>query len=84
MAFELKKYQKRCLDELAKFLKGSWELRSAKLAFEKQVPRHYYDVKEKELEGLPYVCVRVPTGGGKTALAAYSVGTAAKNLLRTE
>ncbi|MDR3234795.1 MAG: DEAD/DEAH box helicase family protein [Planctomycetaceae bacterium] len=28
----------------------------------------------------PYFCLRVPTGGGKTLLAAYSIGTVAKQL----
>jgi len=82
MLFELKKYQKRCLDEVADFLRRTWELQNAKVAFEDMVPRHYHDVDA--LKGLPYICVRVPTGGGKTALAAYSVGIAAENLLRTE
>jgi type III restriction enzyme len=82
MPFELKKYQRRCLDEVAKFLRRTWELQNAKIAFEEMVPRHYHDVDA--LKGLPYVCVRVPTGGGKTALAAYAVGIAAKNLLRAE
>lgn len=34
-----------------------------------------------ELEGVPYVCLRIPTGGGKTLLAAHTVGHAAQNLL---
>jgi len=80
--FALKIYQQRCLDELAKYLRRTWELQNAKVAFEEMVPRRYHDVET--LKGLPYVCVRVPTGGGKTALAAYAVGIAAENLLRTE
>ena len=36
------------------------------------------------LPGLPYVCLRVPTGGGKTILAAYSVSVAADSFLRTD
>ncbi|MBU2596615.1 MAG: DEAD/DEAH box helicase family protein, partial [Planctomycetes bacterium] len=82
MAFELKPYQKRCIKELEKYFRRTTELDDANTAFYKQVNRKYYPVKG--LEGLPYVCIRVPTGGGKTALAAYSVGTAAENLLRTE
>jgi type III restriction enzyme len=80
--FELKQYQRRCLDELAAFLQKTLELGSPKRAFENQVHRSYRDVAA--LKGLPYVCVRVPTGGGKTALAACAVGKAAKNLLRIE
>jgi len=31
---------------------------------------------------LPYVCLRVPTGGGKTILAAYSVGVVTQEFLQ--
>jgi type III restriction enzyme len=80
--FELKTYQRRCLNELAKYLRRTWELQDADTAFYEQTRRAYHHVET--LRGLPYVCVRVPTGGGKTALAAYAVGIAAENLLRTE
>jgi type III restriction enzyme len=82
MAFVLKIYQKICLGEIAKYLRRTWELQDADTAFYEQTRRTYHHVET--LRGLPYVCVRVPTGGGKTALAAYSVGIAAENLLRTE
>lgn len=82
MAFELKPYQNRCLTELEKYFRRTTELDNADMAFYEQVKRKYYPIQS--LEGLPYVCVRVPTGGGKTALAAYSVGIAAENLLRAE
>lgn len=80
--FELKPYQKRCLEEVAKYLHRTFELQDADTAFYEQTRRAYHHVET--LRGLPYVCVRVPTGGGKTALAAYSVGIAAENLLRKE
>ncbi|MCP4213717.1 MAG: DEAD/DEAH box helicase family protein, partial [bacterium] len=38
----------------------------------------------EELPGLPYVCLRIPTGGGKTLVACQSIGTAAKELVHTE
>jgi len=82
MAFELKIYQRRCLDELAKYLRRTWELRDTDTAFYEHARRTYHHVET--LRGLPYVCVRVPTGGGKTALAAYAVGIAAENLLRSD
>ncbi len=31
----------------------------------------------------PYVCIRIPTGGGKTIVAAHAVGVAAKEYLQT-
>ena len=36
------------------------------------------------MPGLPYVCLRVPTGGGKTILAAHAVGVAADAFLRSD
>ena len=38
----------------------------------------------RELPGLPYVCLRIPTGGGKTLVACHSVGIASRDLLQTE
>lgn len=37
-----------------------------------------------ELPGLPYVCLRIPTGGGKTFVACHSIGIASKTLLHAE
>ncbi|MBI2918639.1 MAG: DEAD/DEAH box helicase family protein [Chloroflexi bacterium] len=34
--------------------------------------------------GMPYVCLRVPTGGGKTLLACYAAGLAKHELLHAE
>jgi type III restriction enzyme len=34
-----------------------------------------------DLPSVPYVCVRIPTGGGKTVLAAHAVSTIASSLL---
>lgn len=38
----------------------------------------------QELEDTPYVCLRIPTGGGKTIVASHSIGIAARELLQTE
>ncbi len=38
----------------------------------------------KQLPGLPYVCLRIPTGGGKTLMACHAVGIAAKTFLQAE
>lgn len=34
--------------------------------------------------GVPYVCLRIPTGGGKTLLAAHAVGAIGRGLLATD
>lgn len=81
MIFTLKPYQQRCLDELRAYLRRTGEV-GAKMAFLEKTERPYRSVVQ--LPGLPYVCVRVPTGGGKTVLAAYGVGLAAKEYLHAE
>ena len=38
----------------------------------------------RELAGLPYVCLRIPTGGGKTFVACHAVGVATRDLLQAD
>ena len=71
MAF-LKPYQRDCVDAVEAYLRRTRELRDAKLAFQEDAARGPYH-EPPGLEGLPYVCVKVPTGGGKTAIAAFCV-----------
>jgi len=86
--FRLKQYQQRCLDELAEYFRriiafqGVTEV-PEKLAFEEKEGRAPYQ-QVRELPGLPYVCLRVPTGGGKTVLASHAVGVACNEYLRIE
>ncbi len=49
----------------------------------------YRDVSEgqpewRDLRGIPYVCVRIPTGGGKTVVAAHTPALALRHLLGAE
>jgi type III restriction enzyme len=83
MAFQLKNYQQLCLEVLGQFLSRAAEV-GARQAFNERddLPVKYREVSQ--LPGLPYVCVRVPTGGGKTVLAAHSVGIAARSFLRAD
>ncbi|HOI56619.1 MAG TPA: DEAD/DEAH box helicase family protein, partial [Phycisphaerae bacterium] len=86
--FQLKEYQQRCLDELAGYFRRIVAFQSVtdkpeKMAFEEKDGRAAYQ-QVKELPGLPYVCLRVPTGGGKTVMASHAVGVACKEYLRTE
>lgn len=77
----LKPYQERCLSDLAAYLEAAANV-GGKPAFVLQTNRPYHEVPR--LPGLPYICLRVPTGGGKTLMAAHAVGQAAEMLLRTE
>ncbi len=80
----LKEYQQDSLNALAKFCdevrltigqKGQWPVQNA---FRTVTGRNYEDVPQ--LQNIPYVCLRVPTGGGKTLIAAHAVGVVAKRL----
>lgn len=79
----LKEYQQDSLDALAKFcdevrLALGQARRPVHDAFHAVTGRDFLDVPQ--MPGVPYVCLRVPTGGGKTLIAAHAVGTVAKRL----
>ncbi len=84
----LKEYQQRVLDTLCAYFSECSRTKDANTAFYSTtlnvlgtgIP--YNPVKE--FPGLPYVCLRIPTGGGKTLIAAHTVAVAAKELLHTE
>ena len=79
---ELKSYQKEVIADLARYLELVVELQSPAKAYQalwnaKNVlvgfggMPNYVNV----LSGVPHVCAKVPTGGGKTYIAASSLRT---------
>jgi type III restriction enzyme len=78
---ELKTYQQHTVDALRNYLRDCL-VDGAKHAFIERTERPYKEIKE--LPGIPYVCLRIPTGGGKTLVACYAVTTVARELVRTE
>jgi type III restriction enzyme len=80
--FALKQYQIETLASLRRFLEKTIELKDADTAFYAITKRPF--TPPPNMPGLPYVCLRIPTGGGKTILAAHSVGVAADSFLRTD
>ena len=82
---QLKTYQQATLDTLRRFFEAA-QAHGPKAAYEAittepdQVRRLCgYGGRYTPLlgqEGMPYVCLRLPTGGGKTLLAAHSVAVA--------
>ena len=78
MAFNLKQYQKVALAALQSFLVDC-QSRGAKSAFESATSLPY----KTKIEGVPSVCLRVPTGGGKTILAAHSISVCADSYVNT-
>lgn len=78
---QLRQYQERSLDSLQRYMRGVSQY-GAKIAFIEQTDRPYREIGQ--LPGLPYVCLRVPTGGGKTIMAAHAVGIAAREYLQAD
>ncbi|MGC4006609.1 MAG: DEAD/DEAH box helicase family protein [Pirellulales bacterium] len=93
MQYELRTYQKHALEMLKTFLIAVRD-KGAKLAFDdsdcrpvdKKGRRQNYAVISgwPQSEAFPYVCLRVPTGGGKTILATHAIEVATKTFLQTE
>ena len=87
----LKDYQIRVLDSLREFLRQCSKDGRPDAAFQSvqimnaRQPVPYIPVHAAGLlPGMPYVCLRVPTGGGKTLLACHTAGIAMEELLHAE
>lgn len=78
---QLRDYQQRSLEALETYL-DLVTREGASLAFYRQTNRAYRSVIQ--LPALPYVCLRVPTGGGKTLMACYALGIAARTYLQAD
>ncbi len=87
--FELKDYQKKTLAALENYLTLA-RMKGAEQAFNEclsaddsgsAIPPYK---KMTGLEDIPYVCLRLPTGGGKTVLASYSIATAGRSYLEQD
>lgn len=87
--FAPKVYQQQVLDSVEAYFKACHELPSPSSAFTVTTERLWgrgspYNPLSGFPADMPYFCLRVPTGGGKTWLAAKSVQLANTHLLRTE
>ncbi|TSC84409.1 MAG: type III restriction protein res subunit [Parcubacteria group bacterium Gr01-1014_17] len=82
---QLKKYQQDCLDKLREYAvecKKYPPEDGARFAFGKLSvsERQYQDFSDEN--NAPIVCIKVPTGGGKTLIAAHSVGVIFDSFLK--
>ncbi len=83
---ELKEYQRECLGAIREYCtetrtrRVAEALRPERDAFEVVTGRAADYYAPEAFAGTPYVCLRVPTGGGKTLIAAHAVGTIARHL----
>src|SRR3989344_2241550 len=65
---ELKKYQKNTIDILGEFLKELQKV-GLKYAFMGVTEKPY---KAEAFSGVPFVCIKIPTGGGKTLVGCHA------------
>jgi len=82
-------YQQQVLDSVQAYFKACHELPSPSIAFTATTERLWgrgnpYHPLSGFPTDMPYFCMRVPTGGGKTWLAAKSVQLVNTHLLRCE
>ncbi|MBU6995876.1 DEAD/DEAH box helicase [Ferrovum myxofaciens] len=87
--FAPKTYQSQVLDSVEAYFKACHELPSPSIAFTATTERLWgrgnsYNPLSDFPADMPYFCLRVPTGGGKTWLAAKSVALVNTHLLRCE
>ncbi|MCB1958941.1 MAG: DEAD/DEAH box helicase family protein [Rhodocyclaceae bacterium] len=88
-AFAPKTYQQQVLDSVEAYFKACHALPSPSIAFTATTERLWgrgnpYHPLSGFPPAMPYFCLRVPTGGGKTWLAAKSVARVNTHLLRAE
>ncbi len=86
-SFAPKIYQSQVLESVEAYFKACHELPSASIAFTATTERLWgrgntYNPLSGFPPDMPYFCLRVPTGGGKTWLAAKSVSLVNTHLLR--
>lgn len=88
MGLTLKHYQTEALDTLARFFdlaRGAASEADLDAAFrqtltEQELPADFIaPYLSQGFAGTPYVCLRIPTGGGKTLLGAHAIATAARH-----
>lgn len=83
--FQLKSYQQQSLDALRTYFREANDQNDPDTAFYKVTGEtmgqrlSYHPVEG--LGGLPYVCIRIPTGGGKTLVAVHSIDVVERELL---
>lgn len=85
---ELKKYQIRSMESLRKYYEYCNEYNDPDLAYYKATKETMgVNIPYNQISGvdnIPYVCLRMPTGAGKTLMACYAIHEAAEGLLHEE
>lgn len=92
MALQLKQYQEEALTALARFFdlaRGARDEAGLDAAFRQalldqeigpeSIPPYLAQGFVSDLGATPYVCIRIPTGGGKTLLGTHALATAGRH-----
>lgn len=83
-----KSYQVETLGKLGDYLRLTTQIGDADTAFYKQTRHAYLDIGDRlnipALRGMPYVCLRIPTGGGKTVVACRAIRVVIDELLQRD
>lgn len=80
----LKKYQQNSLDALTIFLQRCALYKDVKKAYSESTKENFSAeglYNDAGFTNIPYVCLRLPTGGGKTFLASHSIPIICKEYL---
>jgi len=75
---ELKKYQQSALDTLKEYLQETEKV-GPKYAFMGITDRPY---NHEYFNDTPFVCIKIPTGGGKTLVGCHAVGAIMRSVLK--
>jgi type III restriction enzyme len=81
-AFQLKEYQDDVLKALRDYFVAVAAQGDHGARFTERTGAPY--VRAPAIAGVPHICLRVPTGGGKTILAAHAIPVAAQTIMRTD
>lgn len=89
LTFQPKTYQRQVLQSIETYFRAYHEMPSPSVAFNAVTEKLWgrgllYNTLSGFPQDMPYFCLRVPTGGGKTWLAAKSVALINTHLLRSE
>lgn len=79
----LKKYQEECLATLVEFLQDCAENKDIERAYSHATEKHFGQSGIYNDAGfdIPYICLRLPTGGGKTLLASHTIPVVCREFL---
>lgn len=87
MMLVLKDYQRKTMQKLSEYLEQARLMNDPAQAFSicREAPGYSEQYKAlPELLEVPYICLRLPTGGGKTILSAYAIPLVTNTYIETD